>query len=479
MKPCNFIYFNPDELRADTLGAYGDPMVKTPNFDRLASEGALFEQCHVQNTVCTPSRCSFMTGWYPHVRGHRTLWNCLKADDPNTLKYLKRNGWEVYWGGKNDLLSPEAFEDSVTEIYAAELEHVCHTEPVHSEGDPRRLSFLYAPMESPGHDSHLVDQAVDFIRNRKEGSAPFMLYLPLGLPHPPYTVPEPWYSMYDPEKIPPLHPAEHKNKPAFYKLIRDYRKLDKLSMNDLKKIRAVYMGMVSYLDHLLGKLLQALDETGIMENTALFCFSDHGDWAGDYGLVEKWPNAVDDCLTRSPLIIRAPGMKKGQCVKEPVELFDIVSTTLELAGIEEEHTHFAQSLIPQMQGGSGDSERTVYTEGGYDEFEPHCFEDSAINPMDASSIYHPKGRQQQEHPGSVCRTVAARTMKYKFVRRSNGENEFYDLAEDPMELNNLYPEKKDGKIVLEMERNMLDWFIRTSDVIPFDPNPRNMPEGVL
>ena len=113
----NFIYYNPDEMRADLLACYGHELAKTPNLDRLASQGVRFDQCHVQHTVCTPSRCSFMTGWYPHVRGHRTLWHSLQADEPNTLKYLRKAGYDVHWIGKNDLLAPGSFEDSVSHIY--------------------------------------------------------------------------------------------------------------------------------------------------------------------------------------------------------------------------------------------------------------------------------------------------------------------------------------------------------------------------
>ena len=81
----NIIYINPDEMRADVLGCYGHALARTPNFDRLAAQGTRFDQCHVQHTVCTPSRCSFMTGWYPPTAGHRTLWNPLQAHEPNTI----------------------------------------------------------------------------------------------------------------------------------------------------------------------------------------------------------------------------------------------------------------------------------------------------------------------------------------------------------------------------------------------------------
>ncbi|MEZ4830703.1 MAG: sulfatase-like hydrolase/transferase [Caldilineaceae bacterium] len=93
---------------AESVGCYGHPLVQTPNMDALAAEGVRFDQCHVQHSVCTPSRCSMMTGWYPHVRGHRTLWHMLRPDEPNLLRYLKQKGYTVHWYGKNDLLAPAA-----------------------------------------------------------------------------------------------------------------------------------------------------------------------------------------------------------------------------------------------------------------------------------------------------------------------------------------------------------------------------------
>src|SRR5690554_5848771 len=108
----NFILFNPDEMRAEGVGCYGHPLVPTPNIDRLAAQGTRFDQCHVQHTVCTPSRCSFATGWYPHVRGHRSLWHMLRPDEPNLYKYLKQAGYDVRWWGKNDTLAQESFASS-------------------------------------------------------------------------------------------------------------------------------------------------------------------------------------------------------------------------------------------------------------------------------------------------------------------------------------------------------------------------------
>jgi len=473
----NFIYFNPDEMRADALGCYGHPIARTPNIDRLAASGVRFDQCHVQNTVCTPSRCSFMTGWYPHVRGHRSLWHCLRPDEPNTLKYLKAAGYEVHWCGKNDLLSPESFADSVTRVHGAAGGR--DGRELFEAGSPGHMSFLTGPCEEPTSDAARVQRAIEFLRERGTGGAPFMFYLPLGLPHVPYTCPEPWYSMYDPADLPPLRPTELENKPSAYRLVREYRRLGELDENHLRKVMAVYLGMCSYVDHLLGMLLDALDETGLAEETAVMFFSDHGDWAGDYGLVEKWPNALDDCLTRIPMVVRAPGCSAGHVVGEPVECFDLMPTTLELAGVEPAHVHFARSMGPQLGGAPGDPDRAVFAEGGYDPQEAHCFEckpgDGAI--CDPAHIYYPKGRQQQERPESVSRATMIRTGSHKLVRRPGDVSELYDLERDPLELVNLYDRPDCAEVRRDLETRMLDWYVRTADAVPTNADPRGFTES--
>ena len=103
----NYIIFMPDEMRAESVGCYGHPFVQTPNLDRLAEEGTLFEQCHVQNPVCSPCRCSFATGQYPHTNGHRTLWNLVKPYEHNLFRYMKEAGYDVWIYGKNDLFAAE------------------------------------------------------------------------------------------------------------------------------------------------------------------------------------------------------------------------------------------------------------------------------------------------------------------------------------------------------------------------------------
>ncbi len=481
----NFIFFVPDELRAESVGCYGHPLSRTPNMDRLAAGGTRFDQCHVQHTVCTPSRCSFMTGWYPHVRGHRTLWHLLQPDEPNVLKYLKQAGYHVYWGGKNDLFAPGSFAASVTDYRLGDRSRRALPGPSHQAlppweaDDPRYYSFLSEPvdhLEDLG-DFRQVDGAIELLRGKPH--EPFALYLPLSYPHPPYRAPEPWHTMFDPAAIPSLRPADLPDKPDFHARIRETRGLDRLDASTLRAINAVYLGMIGVVDTLLGQLLHALDETGYADNTAVFCISDHGDWAGDYGLVEKWPSALDDTLTRVPFIARVPGMARGHVVAEPIELFDFMATVLDLADIPAAHTHFARSLVPQLRGEAGDPGRAAFAEGGYDPHEPGTFEGRtgpgspfATNPV---SIYYPKGRLQQDHPESVCRAAMIRTMTHKLIRRPLGVSELYDLTHDPQELHNRYGDAAFLAVQRELERRLLDWYVHTSDVVPWDEHPRGLP----
>lgn len=474
----NFIIFQPDELRAESVGCYGHSLAPTPNIDAFAAQGTRFAQCHVQHSVCTPSRCSMMTGWYPHVRGHRTLWHLLRPQEPNLLKYLKQAGYTVLMVGKNDLLATASFADSVTEA-RSHGKNLFGPNPYPFD-DPRYYSFLYEPYTGAveEHSDYAnVYAAINFLKSKPK--QPFCLFLPLIFPHCPYSAPQPWHDLIDPADLPPLRPAELPNRPDFHALIRRYRQLDRLDAVEqerlLRKIQAVYLGMTGLIDQLLGQLLNALEDSGLADTTTVTFTSDHGDYAGDYGLVEKWPSAGEDVITRVPLIVRTPGGKAGHVVDEPVELFDLMATTLEQAGIKAAHTHFAQSYSAQLNGAAGDPNRAAFTEGGYARHEPHCFEgrpDRDLFARDKGNIYYPKGQQQQDYPDSVGRMIAMRTRTHRLVYRPTGQCELYDLASDPQELYNLYGKAASAGIQQELEAQLLAWLVQSSDITPFDTDPR-------
>lgn len=475
-KQPNIILFMPDELRADALACLGNPVVKTPNFDHLAAEGALFSNCFVQFPVCGASRCSLLTGWPTSVRGHRSLFYFLRPHEPNLFKYLKEGGYDVYWYGKNDALAAESFPASATEwdYYGAggPAEHITSPRNPWPIESPHHYSFLYGEGGDRRETRDYINvQAAVRILERQEQERPFCIFLPLSFPHPPYTAPAGFYDLYAPASVPAPLPPGLPRKPNFHEGIRRSYNLEPLSERDFRKIHAVYLGMVSYSDWLLGELLETVERTGHGANTAVFVLSDHGDYTGDYGLVEKWPSGLEDVLTHVPLIARVPGMTGGRRVAGIVELFDVMATCLELAGIEARHTHFARSLVPQLHGPGGDPERAAFAEAGYNTYEPQCFE----VPTAPGQIYYPKTHLQLTQPEMVTRAAMIRTRDYKLVLRPQGQSELYDYREDAHELHNRYGESSVASIQTDLERRLLEWYLTTTGIAPRDKDQRNLP----
>jgi arylsulfatase A-like enzyme len=466
----NYILFFPDELRAETLGCYGHPTIQTPAFDKLARQGVLFEQCHVQNPVCSPSRCCMMSGRYVHVSGHRTLWNLLKPYEPDLLRSMRQAGYDVRIYGKNDVYGEdeELLAADQIKTFPGAKHALRNTAAFGKQG---YYDFLYEAAEGSWQehqDARAVTEALRFLRGWKPGDKQFVIFLPLLSPHCPYTIQEPFYSMYSPDTdVVPLR-GHGVGKPSFHKLIRQYRGL--ADPATLRKIQAVYMGMISFTDHLLGEIMDCLEDTHLADDVMLIASADHGDFAGDYGLVEKWPNAFEDVITRVPLVVRAPDCKQGHRSREQVELIDIMSTILESASLREPETHFSRSFLPQLRGFPGDPDRAVFCEGGYDPSEPHCNEGypkpGTSFMQKPETIYYPKGLQQREHPESVCRGVMIRLSGRKLILRTNGENELYDLETDAWEMTNVY-----GSAAYEADRTALSerllmWYLHTSDAVP-------------
>jgi len=472
----NFIIYYPDSMRAESLSLYGNGNLLSPNYERMAESGVVFENAFVQNPVCSPSRISMMTGRYVHNDGHRTLFNLLGKSEKSLFVYLKEHGYEIGWFGKNDLYAEEMVDYFLGPAVPEEDPSEKDTRRFTS-GDDEYYSFLENPSYNglPKKSESQVDRAVEFISKMTEEGKLFCCFIPVGMPHGPYYAPETYHHMYDEVDLVPLKPYPDEPRPSYYDHIRAYRHLDKLDQNAFIEMQKIYSGMVAFSDKLLGKILDVMEELGIDDTTTLFASSDHGEFAGDYGLPEKWPNAMTDNLIHIPFLVKSPVAEKGLRVTGPIESFDLMATVLDLAGIEPGHTHFATSLVPHIQGKYDNPERFVFCEGGYDVHEPHAFEGyeprggKVRNP---ESLYYPKALQQQEKPESVCRTTMIRNLEYKLVRRTSDMNELYHLGNDPMEVHNLYYRNEYKEKVAELESRMLEWLIRTSDTVPFKEDPR-------
>ena len=223
-------------------------------------------------------------------------------------RYLKEAGYTVMWWGKNDLLAPDAFPSSVTS--ATSIGGTGEGDNAFAFGEAGYYSFLNTAMEGAAEetpDGRNVMAAIEFLQSGP--AEPFMIFLPLTKPHPPYTAPEPFYSAVDPEKLPPLRPAAGEGKPDYHRLIREYRNLTALDDGFFRRLHAVYLGSVAFMDFLFGLLMAAVEENGFANSTTTVVFADHGDYAGDYGLVEPAPRNAS-----------RTGWKAGEAVRPGVVL---------------------------------------------------------------------------------------------------------------------------------------------------------------
>lgn len=475
----NYILIYPDELRAESLRCYGHPLIQTPNIDALASEGTLFEQNYSAHPVCVASRCSLVTGWHPHVHGYRSQPHLMPDTEENFIKYLNQAGWTTALIGKDD-----CFDQASTGRLFTEYRHY---PPKHrSAADGKKHYTMIMPPTPDSEESQHCDaifaaDAADFIHRHKNDTNPFFLWVNFLLPHPPYTCPESFYNMYDSDAITGLRSDEWiKGKPSLYALSRKYREADAEAPETYKKMNAIYLGMISYVDMLVGRIVNALKEAGIYEETTIILCSDHGDFAGDASLTEKFPNALDDMLTHVPLIIRRPGEKKNHRVSALTQSIDIFPTIFDFENLSADYDQFGISLKPQVQGACGDKNRAVYSEGGYDTREPQCFEtrgpEGSVKRrvMGEGTIYYPKMLQQDLNPDSVCRAIMRRDAQYKIIIRTSGEHELYDMTNDPQEYYNLAGEAGYKDIFNDLAMKTLIWLLHTSDVTPH-PSPDDLP----
>ena len=499
----HIVIFNPDQWRGDALGHLGHPAVQTPTLDRLAAEDAVsFRHAFAQATVCTPSRCSFMTGWYPHVRGHRTMHHMLNPDlgETNLLKVLGEAGYFVWWGGKNDLVPGQlGFEAHCDVHFRPTAEDFSRWGATRREGShggdlawrgaadgDNYYSFFKGLLPTPpgqvwfDGDWAMVRGAIDFLRGFS-GEQPLCLFLPLGYPHPPYCVEEPWFSLTERAAVPPRPRYETwEDKPALLAGIRDGQGLVGWSEERWRELRATYYGMCSRVDHQLGLLCDALRETGRYDDAALFVFSDHGDFTGDYGLVEKTQNTFQDCLSRVPFVVKPParfGAAPG--VRDQlVELVDFPATVYDLAGVDCGYWHFGRSLGPLLQDANVAHRDAVFCEGGRLRDEVQASERESFAAGGEHGLYAPRIKLQVSEaeagkPLAHSKAAMCRTNRFKYVRRAFETDEFYDLAEDPGETRNLIDEPACADEVMRLKERMLRWYMETCDVVPLATDQRN------
>ncbi|WP_114751082.1 sulfatase [Pleomorphovibrio marinus] len=346
-KPLNVLFIAVDDLRPD-INAYGNSMIKSPNIDKLASSGTVFENHYVQVPTCGASRCSILTGLLPRTQRHlqnsaveEFLSNESEGEQPESfVHHFRRNGYytlglgkishsvDGLWYGYNE--SPEGAKPEMPHSWdeflfdADKWETGWNAFFGYADGSNRQgknnqvKPYEMADVDDRGYpDGITADLAVEKLGELNQKDQPFLMAVGFFKPHLPFTAPKKYWDLYDRDKIPlspvpdlpeDVHRASLQNMGEFnqYKAGEEKASLDeRLSDDYATTLRHAYYASVSYVDAQIGKVLDQLEELGLAENTIVVLWGDHGWHLGDHRVWGKHTNF--EVALRSPLILRIPG----------------------------------------------------------------------------------------------------------------------------------------------------------------------------
>jgi arylsulfatase A-like enzyme len=417
-KKPNVLLISIDDLN-DWVGCMGGhPQAKTPNIDRVAKMGTLFNNAHCQSPVCNPSRASMMTGRYPHTSGVYFLSPDLK--EAPVLKNLKT--------------MPEVFADHGYKTMAAGK--IYHTrdhrffqnyKPTGGFG-PRPKKKISQPHGHPlwdwgifpDDDNLMPDMkcakwAVDQLSQKHD--KPFFMGVGFYRPHVPMFATKKWFDMHPKDKIKlPAVPSDDLKDLSQYAI--DLTNLEHVSpthkwvtgAGQWEHAVQSYLASVTFADHCLGLVLDALEKSEYSDNTIIALFSDHGFHLGEK---ERWAKrSLWEDGTRVPVVVIAPGHKAAQKTNRPAELLDIFPTLLELAGLPKDETQEGQSLVPLMKNPQREWKHPAITSFGLGNY-------------------------------------SIRSTHFRFIQYFDGSQELYDLRNDPHEWKNLIDNPKMKQVIQE------------------------------
>lgn len=359
----NVLWIMTDEQRPDSLGCYGSDWARTPNLDRLARQGTVFRECHVQSPMCVPSRTSMLTGRYPQQTG---VFQNDKHDrpvlDPELETFPQLFAGAGYrtaslgkWHAPRHPIWQEL--DDFSGFY--DVADPVELGPGYSERDHRVVKNPGSFMDTievpviiggiyPHHDwgadpaSHLTDLALEWLREVAATGQPFLLRVSFVWPHTPVLVPRPWDTLYAPDEVPcaALDQDALAGRAAYDRWIAGYERGMDMPMAQWRQAAADYYALCAYVDHQVGRLMHQLDRLGIADDTVVVYNADHGRNMGEMGMCQK--ATFDPEVWRVPFLVSLPGRVPAGAVRDDLcEAIDLGRTLLGLAGIEPD---------PGMQG---------------------------------------------------------------------------------------------------------------------------------
>ena len=353
----NILFIAVDDLRPE-LGCYGNELIKSPNINKLASEGLLLNRAYCQQAVCSPSRSSLLTGTRPDTTKVWDLETHFRKALPDVValpQHFKNQGYFTQGMGK---IYHHGFDDpaswSVPTLYpkAPQGRTKQSTKPGATKAEVRGPAVGNPDVPDDSlHDGELADMAITALRGMKSKSEPFFLGVGFIRPHLPFISPKKYWDLYDPLKIPlATNPFPPKGAPKYSLVLgpselRSYAgtpNLQQLPEPYARELKHGYYAAVTYVDVQIGRVLQELETLGLRDNTIIVLWGDHGWKLGEHQAWAKHSNVEND--TRVPLIISAPNMKqRGTKTDALVELVDVYPTLADLAGLP---------LPPHLEGRS-------------------------------------------------------------------------------------------------------------------------------
>lgn len=494
----NVLFICADQWRADCIGALGHPHVKTPNLDRLIADGVLFENHFGQCTPCGPSRTSLLTGLY--LMNHRSGRNGtpLDARHTNVALEARKLGYEPALFGYTDTsvdprgrppLDPalQAYDEGVmpgfvTPLHLSEEMGPWVADLLHRGYDfptgrdevfrPRRgfdkpadRGFRFIPTEYRAEHSEtafLTDRFLQWLTVRRE--RPWFAHFVFYRPHPPLIAPEPYNAMVDPNTVemparaatPEAEAAQHPLLQYAIDRLRRPGTFDELSpiaattADDLeiRQMMATYYGLVAEVDFHLGRIIEALKQSGAYDNTLIIVTSDHAEMLGEHYMWSK--EIYFDQAFRVPLVIRDPrpaaDAGRGRRVSEFTEAIDVTPTIINWLGGEVPRAMDGRPLTPFLDGGTPDGWRGEV-------FFEHDFRDVVSQaPEKALGL-----------TSDQCSYAVLRDADYKYVHFAALPPLLFDLRTDPHETRNLADDPAVQPVLLRYAQRMLDWRLTHAD----------------
>ena len=440
----NIVFIMSDDHGWQAIGAYGSKITKTPNIDRLAEKGVLFQNCYVTNSICAPSRAVILTGKHSHLNGVRDNYHSFDSSLVTFPKLLQQGSYETALFGKWHLKStPSGFD---------------HYEILPGQGSYYNPDFIRngVKVKYEGYSTNIItEKGLDWIQNRKQKDKPFLLLMQYKAPHTPWLTDIPFFNWnyvdsiaepasffddhkgkssavknheltiagkFDDMRLHLINPEEAQMSEAqraawqsAYQNENDWFKRANLSGNELirwkyQRFIKEYLRTVHVIDMNVGRIQQFLKENHLEENTVIVYTSDQGFFLGEHGFYDK--RLMYQPAFKTPLIIQWPSAKRSGCIDNHlVSNLDFAETLLDIAGIDIPNEMQGISLKPMLLGKEPETDRRSLYYHYYEDRPPWGF---------------PK------HEGIF-------DGRYKLIHfYTTDEWEFYDLDEDSLEIQNFY-----------------------------------------